>query len=210
MTARRPPAATRKPARGARATRKRHGASRRPSVQHRSLRLRRVLAFLLLVSLLVGFIYWLQQKRLAPVEMPPAALSDDSDSVQQAAPPTQKPSSRFEFYEILPQQAVLPSRTPASSGMAKPKPIEQQQPETPRWLQVGTFQDANAAAARLQAIEALGLPGQRQRGFDANGKPLERVVAGPFALASSLARAKDLLEQQGMTATPLKSLDKSQ
>lgn len=183
----------------------RQGASRRPAPRQGGLRLRRVLVFVVVLSLLIGFIYWLQQRRLAPVDMPPAALAEEAPK---APKPSAPPAPRFEFYEILPEQTVLPTRTPSDKTTQRPS-VSPSKSE-PRWLQTGAFHDSSKAAARLAAIEALGLPGQRQQGFDADGKRLERVVAGPFALRSSLERAQRLLDEQGIAATPLNSLDESQ
>lgn len=175
----------------------------------------RLILFALLAGLLGYGIWTLQHRPSEEVEGVPAALSSLDEAPQHtpaAKAPAKKPAERFEFYDILPNQRVLPSRTPdahrAPRPQAKTTPTDAE-PST-RWLQVGAFRNSTQTNERLAELKSLNIPAQRQSGFDAQGKPLERIVAGPFDSASHLADARARLANEGLDAIPLSSLGDSQ
>ncbi|MFD0950294.1 SPOR domain-containing protein [Paraperlucidibaca wandonensis] len=179
----------------------------------------RLILFVLLAGLLGYGIWTLQHRPSEEVEGVPAALSSLDEAPQQAPAantPAKKPAERFEFYDILPNQRVLPSRTPDARSAPRPQaktpattPEASEQSST-RWLQVGAFRNGTQANERLAELKSLNIPAQRQSGFDAQGKPLERIVAGPFDSARHLADARARLATEGLDAIPLSSLGDSQ
>lgn len=179
----------------------------------------RFLLFVLLAGLLGYGIWALQHRPSQDVEGVPPALSS-LDEAQQHTPaaetPAKKPTERFEFYDILPNQRVLPSRTPDARSAPRPQmkapsttPDASNLPST-RWLQVGAFRSSTQANERLNQLKSLNIRAQRQSGFDAQGKPLERIVAGPFDSTRHLADARARLATEGLDAIPLSSLGDSQ
>ncbi len=179
----------------------------------------RIVLFVLLAGLLGYGLWTLQQRPSQEVEGVPAALSS-LDEAQQSAPatktPEKKPAERFEFYDILPNQRVLPSRTPDARSAPRPQAktpsvtsLASEQSLT-RWLQVGAFRNSAQANERLSQLKSLNIPAQRQSGFDAQGKPLARIVAGPFDSTRHLADARARLASEGLDAIPLSSLGDSQ
>jgi cell division protein FtsN len=175
----------------------------------------RLILFVLLAGLLGYGIWTLQHRPSEEVEGVPAALSSLDEAPQQAPAaktPAKKPAERFEFYDILPNQRVLPSRTPDARSAPRPQakaPATEVEP-SPRWLQVGAFRNGTQANERLAELKSLNIPAQRQSGFDAQGKSLERIVAGPFDSARHLADARARLATEGLDAIPLSSLGDSQ
>lgn len=226
---RRPPSrTTRTPASKPKTPAKRRpqGAARRsqPEATRRRIPRGRLIVFGLLASLMAYGLWSLSHRPSATVAGVPAALSGDAESVSAASSPAQasraevapkKPAERFEFYDILPNQRVLPSRTPDTRSPSRPsqpiteRPQNTQRPAT-RWLQVGAFRDSQQANQRLQQLKSLNLPAQRQQGFDAQGQSLFRIVAGPFDSAGHLADARARLATEGLDAIPLSSLGDSQ
>ena len=177
----------------------------------------RLVVFALLAGLLAYGVWWLGHRPSVTIEGVPAALSSLDAAEPETAPvSTKKPAERFEFYDILPNQRVLPSRTPEARSTARP-PSPPQQPSpnasastTERWLQVGAFRQEAPADQRMAQLRSLGIAVQRQRGFDAQGKPLTRIVAGPFTSALALSEARTRLANAGLDAIPLSSLGDSQ
>ncbi|MEO6698974.1 MAG: SPOR domain-containing protein [Paraperlucidibaca sp.] len=180
----------------------------------------RLVLFILLAGLLGYGLWWLSHRPSTPVESVPAALSNlDEQPLGEADAPKpvpKKPAERFEFYDILPNQRVLPSRTPDARGTARPQPkatpanSPAPEPAATRWLQVGAFRDSTQAEQRIKQLKLLNIPAQRQSGFDAQGKSLERIVAGPFDSARHLTEARARLASEGLDAIPLSSLGDSQ
>ncbi|REH40429.1 sporulation related protein [Paraperlucidibaca baekdonensis] len=206
--------ASRKPAAKPKAAPKKRqqGASRaKKPTQKAPLPIVRLAVFAALASLLAFAVWWLSGRPDTPIERVPAALSVDTN---EPTPPV-KPAERFEFYDILPNQRVLPSRTPDARSSPRPARTapsinNTDQPAATRWLQVGAFRQAEQAEQRLQALRRLSVPAQRQSGFDAQGQPLFRIVAGPFDSARHLAEARTRLAGAGLDAIPLSSLGDSQ
>lgn len=190
------------------------GASRaKKPTQNAPLPIVRLALFAVLAGLLAIGLWWLSERPETPIEGVPAALSADSQAPTPSAPV--KPAERFEFYDILPNQRVLPSRTPDARSAPRPARTapsinNTDQPAATRWLQVGAFRDDEQAQKRLQQLRRLGVPAQRQNGFDAQGKSLSRIVAGPFDSARHLSEARARLAGEGLDAIPLSSLGDSQ
>lgn len=201
-----------------------HGATRKAphTLSRRRIPRGRLVVFILLAGLLGYSLWWLSQRPNVPVESVPPALSSLEEEPlggdDAPEPVTKRPSERFEFYDILPNQRVLPSRTPDARGSSRPQPkattstANQQdaQPAATRWLQVGAFRSGTQAKQRMNQLKLLAIPAQRQSGFDAQGQPLERIVAGPFNSARELAEARTRLASEGLDAIPLSSLGDSQ
>jgi len=174
----------------------------------------RLLLALLVIAALVALIWFVQHRPARSVEPVPPALAKDEPKPDQAAgtakaaEPAQNPE-RFEFYDILPNQQVLPTRKVDSSpprplpAGAQQKPKATEADAVPRWLQAGAFASADEADRRRAQIRLLGLPARVQEGTDGSGRHLHRVLAGPFNSADSLDGARRALAAAGLDAIPL-------
>ncbi len=177
---------------------------------------RLILALLLIVGL-VGLIWFVKHRPAKPVATVPPALAEDQGKgdKDKTGKPDSKPDpaanpERFEFYDILPNQQVLPTRQVDNRPPPRPLPANavSQPPASavndgPRWLQAGAFRNGDEADRRRAQIRLLGLPARVQEGSDGQGQQLQRVLAGPFNSADSLDAARRTLAAAGLDAIPL-------
>lgn len=201
-------AAPRKPAGGA--TR----SSRASGKSGSGIRKGRLALALLLIALLAGGITAMLKRPAKPVSKVPPALAEDKAAPedaqkpaadQDAAKPAAPAPDRFEFYEILPKQEVLPTRKLDSKPAPRPR-AETRTASEPEglqlWLQSGAFRSPAEADKRRAQIRLLGLPARVSQGEDAQGIVVQRVIAGPFSSATSLDNARRTLATAGMDAIP--------
>lgn len=223
MSARRTPRGASRPTRKQAPARPRGGASRTPARGSGNgsggIRKGRLLLALLVLAVLVALIWHVTRKPAAPVEAVPAALAEDKPvKPAKGSQParTEQAPERFEFYDILPNQQVLPTRTPENRPAPRPRPTQTAPSQTapaptgasadaaaPRWLQVGAFRSAAEADRRRAQVGLLGLPARTQAGSDGQGTALHRVLAGPFNAIDSLEAARRTLAAAGLDAIPL-------
>lgn len=170
----------------------------------------RLIVGLLLLIGLIALIVMLTKKPAAPVATVPAALAEDK--IDKPAPPT-KPAERFAFYELLPNQKVLPTRsvetrpTPRQSQhLSKDAPVLS---DGGFWLQAGAFRSAVEADARRAAISKLGLPARVQSQRQ-GGATLLRVLVGPFNQIDRRDNARSKLGAAGLDAIPASASASSQ
>lgn len=230
MSTRRPPprGASRSPRQGSgNASRSTASGGRKPAVRAKTparkpaggIRKGRLILAVLLAIGLAALIWFVKKHHGKAVETVPPALAQDKPGKSGAdAGPDKKPDNtakahddpeRFEFYDILPNQQVLPTRQienrppprplPAN---AAPRPIAAAD-EAPRWLQAGAFRSPEEADRRRAQIRLLGLPARVQAGSDGQGQHLHRVLAGPFNSATGLDGARRTLAAAGLDAIPL-------
>lgn len=133
--------------------------------------------------------------------------------------PGDKPSGRFEFYDILegkqpaapgtaaprvaPPEVPPPAGGPATPAVADAKPG----PVTIFFLQVGAFQKP-ADADNLKAKLALtGLEASVQEVAIPEKGTMHRVRVGPFRDPDEMNRARTLLSQSGIQGTVIKQTE---
>lgn len=190
------------------------GKKAAPSHGSRIRKGRLLLAMLLACGL--GLLIWYSLKRPASaVAVVPPALADDGKPARKQPAPAQPEAAdnpeRFEFYDILPNQQVLPTRTPVNRPSPRPLPAgKEARPTTAadaaapiRWLQAGAFRNASEADRRRAEIRLLALPARVQEGRDSQGTPLFRVLAGPFNSSASGDAARRTLATAGLDAIPV-------
>lgn len=175
---------------------------------------RLILAALLAVAL-ATLIWFIKKQPEQPVETVPPALAEEKPglsgkAVQPSPPASEHNPERFEFYDILPNQQVLPTRQIENRPAPRPLPANAVPAatgaavdEAPRWLQAGAFRNPDEADRRRAQIRLLGLPARVQEGSDGQGQRLHRVLAGPFNSADSLNSARRTLAAAGLDAIPL-------
>lgn len=170
-----------------------------------------VLGVLLLAALIAVIIY---ARRQAPVDVAtvPAALDAGTDGKTGKPPAGARneppPAERFAFYDILPQQEVLPTRQLDNRPPPRPLPASSDDPQagmadaTPYWLQAGAFRAEAEAELQRERIRELGLPGRVREGSTDSGPSLHRVLIGPLTGQERLDEARTLLAEQGIDAIP--------
>lgn len=214
MSTRKPPArgATRNP-RGAAPRKPASGATRNSKTSGKAgnrIRKRRLAMALLLIAALAGGITMMLKRPATPVSTVPPALAEDqttptasrNTSAQKTAKPAAPAPDRFEFYEILPKQKVLPTRQLENRPAPRPR-ADTTAGEPDRlqlWLQSGAFRSPAEADKRRAQIRLLGFPARISQGQDAQGTIVQRVIAGPFHNTNSRDSARRTLAAAGIDA----------
>ena len=113
----------------------------------------RLIVGLLLLAGLVTLIVMLMKKPAPPVATVPPALAEDQVEKPKPAP---KPAERFAFYELLPNQKVLPTRTVDTRPAPRPNPNVTAVSNGSFWLQTDPDTREAVTAESLPAeIRAL-------------------------------------------------------
>lgn len=159
----------------------------------------RLIVGLLLLAGLVTLIVMLMKKPAPPVATVPPALAEDQVEKPKPAP---KPAERFAFYELLPNQKVLPTRTVDTRPAPRPNPNVTAVSDGSFWLQAGAFRSTTEANARRAAISQLGLPA-RLHSQREGGATLQRVLVGPFNQSERRDQARTKLGEAGLDAIPV-------
>ncbi|MES2908658.1 MAG: SPOR domain-containing protein [Pseudomonadota bacterium] len=159
----------------------------------------RLIVGLLLLAGLIALIVLLMKKPAPPVATVPPALTEEK--IEKPAP-TPKPAERFAFYELLPNQKVLPTRSIESRPAPRPNPNAAIVSDGSFWLQAGAFRSATEADARRSAISQLGLPARVQSQRE-GGATLQRVLVGPFNQIERRDQARSKLGEAGLDAIPV-------
>lgn len=210
-----------RPAAASRAT-GRGGSSRAATAQNRGkaqqktagrrLRKGRLAVALLLVIGLVWLLWFVTHRDAAPAATVPPALAGDSKiepggerGKQAANTPAQQDAERFEFYDILPKQQVLPTRPldqrPAPRARAESAGVVTDS-RVMRWLQAGAFASPAEAETRRADIRQRGIPARISE-VSQGGARLHRVLAGPFPSDAIRDDARQTLSAAGIDAIPL-------
>jgi len=136
-----------------------------------------------------------------------------------AAPPTvsaEAPASgvgngkpRFEFYKVLTdkQDAAVPAKPADRPQQAKPqaadgKPVAANEPY---FLQAGSFSNADDAEKLKARLALLGIEASTQIATIPDKGVWHRVRMGPYKNTDEMNRARNLLKQNGMDATPMRA-----
>lgn len=164
---------------------------------------------LVVFTALTSLLWMLKARPAKPVASVPAALAEEPKAKPKAPKSDErKKLDRFDFYEILPKQSVLPTRDVSATLRPvhnAPRLSEQNLATSskPSWLQVGAFKQSGEAEQRRKAVRSLSLPTRVVDAHDDQGARLYRVLAGPFQSAESLNTARGLLATGGFDAIPV-------
>lgn len=148
-------------------------------------------------------------KPVEPARAGPAEKTAGKPAPAAASRPAEKPSTKFDFYTLLPEQEVIePNERPAPAPAAA-KAGREQKPPAPAApasepapgeqfiLQAGSFKSAAEAERRRAQVQALGLP-NRQESVSAGGDTWYRVLVGPFPSRDAATQARDRLTGQSI------------
>lgn len=174
-------------------------ASRSAPAKKPGIKKGRLIVGLLLLTGLIALIVMLMKKPAPPVAAVPPALAEDTVEKPKPAP---KPAERFAFYELLPNQKVLPTRTVETRPAPRPNPNAAMGSDGSFWLQAGAFRSTSEANARRSAISQLGLPARLQSQRE-SGATLQRVLVGPFNQIERRDHARTKLSEAGLDAIPV-------
>jgi len=173
-------------------------ASKSASAKKPGIKKGRLIVGLLLLAGLMALIVMLMKRPAPPVTTVPPALAEEKTEPPKPAP---KPAERFAFYELLPNQQVLPTRTVETRPAPRPNADTAVIAEGSFWLQAGAFRSSSEANARRSAISQLGLPARVQSQRE-SGATLQRVLVGPFNQIERRDQARTKLAEAGLDAIP--------
>jgi len=167
--------------------------------QHKPAVSRFVMVFTLLVSIafVVGLLMLSQQpddtKASQVVAEKPTAKTTSSKAAKKA-PSAPENTDSFDFYTLLPDSQVTPSKVEAY--LSTPKDPNK---KTNTLLQAGSFRrlaDADRLRARLILLNMPSVVAEKTTSD--GGSVWYRVRIGPFSNRSTLNKAEDILAQQGI------------
>lgn len=114
---------------------------------------------------------------------------------------------RFEFYKVLTdkQDAAAPAKPadkpqPAKAAESKPAAANE-----PYFLQAGSFSNADDAEKLKARLALLGIEASTQTATIPDKGVWHRVRMGPYKNTDEMNRARNLLKQNGMDATPMRA-----
>lgn len=114
---------------------------------------------------------------------------------------------RFEFYKVLTdkQDATVPAKPadkpqPAKAAESKPAAANE-----PYFLQAGSFSNADDAEKLKARLALLGIEASTQTATIPDKGVWHRVRMGPYKNTDEMNRARNLLKQNGMDATPMRA-----
>ena len=169
---------------------KRSGASRRDNNE------RQVPAWVWLFTgaVLGGFVMFLLH--LSDVQTPPAEVSNTDKQEPHTSPQNELP--RFDFYDRLKNISIpVPEDTRTEIETAPKEDIE-------FLLQVASFRQAQDAEQLRAELILMNLEAHIEKAEVRNGETWHRVLVGPFASRSYLAKARQTLLSNGHQALLLK------
>ena len=132
---------------------------------------------------------------LASQQPDPTANTGDAAG---AEPRESRPTPRFDFYTLLPEQRIDVDIEPEAMATATAEAAPDQY-----LLQAGSFKKAEDADRRRAELLLLGLDATVEEATTDNGRWF-RVYIGPFESRSLLARARSVTAQQGIDTLLLK------
>lgn len=136
-----------------------------------------------------------------------------------AAPEEQAPApeQQFDFYTVLPQMEVPiinprnpPERREQNTTEAKKKTKETPASGNRYFLQIGSFQQEEAAVELRDRVLAMDLQGSIQKVRLLNSGVWHRVNIGPFKDLDSSDHAQAVLERHGIRYTLMKQISQGQ
>lgn len=115
--------------------------------------------------------------------------AERADSPAPPSADTSAPAPRYEFYEVLPNQKIAVSVSPAHT------PGPRAESGLRYLLQAGSFRQAQDADRRRAQLFLLGLTPRVEETRGDTGR-WYRVVLGPFESRSAMAKARSLTAQE--------------
>ena len=151
------------------------------------------------------------------IAKPPVAIAKPGASAETTMPNTPAAATsevidskpRFEFYKVLTdkQDAAVPAKPadrpqPAKPQAADSKPVASNEPY---FLQAGSFSNADDAEKLKARLALLGIESNTQTATIPDKGVWHRVRMGPYKNIDEMNRARSLLKQNGVDATPMRA-----
>ena len=150
------------------------------------------------------------------IAKPPADIAKPAMPAGTAAPNAQPAAAasgvvdgkpRFEFYKVLTdkQDATVPAKPadkPQPTKTAESKPAAANEPY---FLQAGSFSNADDAEKLKARLALLGIEASTQTATIPDKGVWHRVRMGPYKNIDEMNRARNLLKQNGVDATPMRA-----
>lgn len=132
-----------------------------------------------------------------PAEGPKTAPKIGIHRAQDVVEP--RPSAKPKPAEITPPPAPKPAETAPKPKLAEsaPVPPKSAAPAAGWYVQIGSFSDAGSAETIVTLLKKLDVKAAITRITGVNGKPLNRVRAGPFASEAAAKAAHDKIARNG-------------
>ena len=164
----------------------------------------------------------------APLETETSSQEADQKQGQETEGPAkaapeeqaQPPEQQFDFYTVLPQMEVPiinlrtsdkpPERRKQKTTDTKKNPEAKPASGNRYFLQIGSFQQEQAATELRDKVRAMDLQGSIQKVRLLNSGVWYRVNIGPFKDLDSSDHAQEALEQHGIRYTLMKQISQGQ
>lgn len=119
---------------------------------------------------------------------------------------------RFEFYKVLTDKQDATVTAPPPKPADKPQPAKPQTADSkpaagdePYFLQAGSFSNADDAEKLKARLALLGIESSTQTATIPDKGVWHRVRLGPYKNADEMNKARNLLKQNGVEATPMRA-----
>ncbi|MDM8564688.1 SPOR domain-containing protein [Candidatus Halobeggiatoa sp. HSG11] len=159
----------------------------------------------IIIGIFISFLIYLREfaphslppehTRVAPIAVPVSASTE-----KEPISPTDKPSNKFDFYDILPGHEI---KIPAKDSIDEEEPLEVTV-EGKYLLQVGLFRDKQAAEGLRDYLYSLGMPTKVVQAPFSSTEYGYRVQVGPFSNLEKLNRTRSLLTANNISSILLK------
>ena len=178
------------------------------------------------VGMAAGLAWYIMKSPSPFVQNEPAIAKPPADIAKPVAPagnatphaPAAAPASgvadgkpRFEFYKVLTDKQDTSVAAPAKPA-DKPQPAKPQAADSkpvaanePYFLQAGSFSNADDAEKLKARLALLGIEASTQIATIPDKGVWHRVRMGPYKNTDEMNRARNLLKQNGMDATPMRA-----
>jgi len=153
------------------------------------------------------------------IAKPPVAIAKPGVSAETTMPNTPAAATsevidskpRFEFYKVLTDKQDTAVAAPAQPAN-KPQPAKSQTTDSkpisanePYFLQAGSFSNADDAEKLKARLALLGIESNTQTATIPDKGVWHRVRMGPYKNIDEMNRARSLLKQNGVDATPMRA-----
>lgn len=146
-----------------------------------------------------------------PVAAAKPTVSAATATSSAAASGVGDPKPRFEFYKVLTDKQDAGAPTDKSKP-AKPQSTQPQAAESkpaaanePQFLQAGSFSNADDAEKLKARLALLGIEASTHTATIPDKGVWHRVRLGPYKNTDEMNRARALLKQNGVDATPMRA-----
>lgn len=132
----------------------------------------------------------------SPLELGPASTPGANDTPPAAIPDVSSNAGSEDELELPPGATLLPAEPPPNAA-TDAEETTNRRPVSARFVQAGTFSVADNADKLVARLRDKGLPA-RAIAETVSGKPVKRVVVGPFDTKSDRDRALRVIRQMGL------------